>query len=196
MTSLGVLLVVLGAVVAYLLVDSVGVTRPYLALVRDVPYGAAIGAADLTVVQVNPSAGLRLVPADQRGQVVGRRAATQLFAGSPLTAGQVTDRGVPAPGQQVVGVELKPGQVPARALRAGEPVLLVVVPPSSVVGVPGATQDGAELTTIPASVAGPAAAQAGGNVRVDVAVAAADGPRVASMAVAGRIVLVATGGGR
>jgi hypothetical protein len=94
----------------------------------------------------------------------------------------------------VVGVELKPGQVPARALRAGEPVLLVVVPPSSVVGVPDAqAQEG--VSTIPASVAGPPVAEASGNVRVDVAVAAADGPRVASMAVAGRIVLVATGGG-
>jgi hypothetical protein len=195
MTSLGVLLVVLGAVVAYLLVDMVGVTRPYLALARDVPYGATIGAEDLTVVQVNPSAGLRLVPAGQRDQVVGRQAATQLFAGSPLTAGQVTDRGVPAPGQQVVGVELKPGQVPARALRAGEPVLLVVVPPTSVVGVPD-TQAQNGVSTIPATVAGQTVSQANGNVRVDVAVAAADGPRVASMAVAGRIVLVATSGGR
>lgn len=195
LTSLGVLLVVLGAVVAYMLVDTAGVSRPYLALARDVPYGATIAEADLTVVRVNPSTGLQLVPADQRAEVVGRQAAVQLFAGAPLTPAQVTDRQVPAPGQQVVGVELKPGQVPARALRAGEPVLLVVVPPSSVVGVPGTrTADG--VSTIPASVAGPPVSEATGNVRVDVAVAATDGPRVASMAVAGRIVLVATGGGR
>jgi hypothetical protein len=45
-------------------------------------------------------------------------------------------------------------------------------------------------------VAGQAVSQTNGNVRVDVAVAATDGPRVASMAVAGRIVLVATSGGR
>jgi hypothetical protein len=191
-----VLLVVVGAVVAYLLVDTVGVTRPYLALARDVPYGATIGPGDLTVVQVNPSAGLRLVPAVQRDRVIGRQAATQLFAGSPLTPSALTDRGVPGPGQQVVGVELKPGQVPARALRAGEPVVLVVVPPSSVVGVPDTqTGAGSGLSTIAATVAGPEVSETSGSVRVDVAVAAADGPRVASMAVAGRIVLVATGGG-
>jgi hypothetical protein len=196
MVSLGVLLVVVGAVVAYLLVATVGVTRPYLALARDVPYGATIGPADLTVVQVNPSAGLRLVPADQRDRVIGRQAATQLFAGSPLSPGEVTDRGVPAPGQQVVGMELKPGQVPARTLRAGEPVVLVVVPPSSLVGVPDTTGGaGSGLSTIPATVAGSEVAETNGNVRIDVAVATADGPRVASMAVAGRIVLVATGGG-
>lgn len=53
MTSLGVLLVVIGAVIAFLLVDTVGVTRAYLALARDVPYGATIGPDDLRVVQVN-----------------------------------------------------------------------------------------------------------------------------------------------
>jgi hypothetical protein len=195
LTSLGILLVVLGAVVAFLLVDTVGVTRPYLALARDVPYGATIGPDDLTVVQVNPSAGLRLVPADQRDRVIGRQAATGLFTGSPLAPSQLTDRGVPGPGQQVVGMDLKPGQVPARALRAGEPVVLVVVPPSSVAGIPD-TQGSSGTSTIPATVAGPEASQSDGSVRVDVAVAAGDGPRVASMAVAGRIVLVATGGGR
>jgi hypothetical protein len=194
LTSLGILLVVLGAVVAFLLVDTVGVTRPYLALARDVPYGATIGPDDLTVVAVNPSAGLRLVPADQRDRVIGRQAATQLFAGSPLAPSELTDRGIPGPGQQVVGMDLKPGQVPARSLRAGEPVVLVVVPPSSVVGVPD-TQGGGETATVPATVAGAEAPQSDGSVRIDVAVAAADGPRVASMAVAGRIVLVATGGG-
>lgn len=197
LTSLGILLVVLGAVVAFLLVDTVGVTRPYLALARDVPFGATIGPDDLTVVQVNPSAGLRLVPAGQRDRVIGRQAATRLFAGSPLSPSELTDRGVPGPGQQVVGIELKPGQVPVRALRAGEPVVLVVVPPSSVAGVPDAQGGaGGGLSTISATVAGAEVTEAGGNVRVDVAVAEADGPRVASMAVAGRIVLVANGGGR
>jgi hypothetical protein len=195
LASLGVLLVVLGAVVAFLLVDTVGVTRAYLAVARDVPYGATIGPDDLTVVQVNPSAGLRLVPAGQRDRVIGRQAATQLFVGSPLSPSQVTDRGVPGPGQQVVGMNLKPGQVPARALRVGEPVVLVVVPPSSVVGVPDTqTGSGGGTSTIPATVSGTQPPQSDGSVRVDVAVATADGPRVASMAVAGRIVLVATGG--
>ncbi|HEY6795929.1 MAG TPA: SAF domain-containing protein [Kineosporiaceae bacterium] len=195
MASLGVLLVVVGAVVAFLLVDMVGVTHPYLAVAREVPYGATIGPEDLVVVQLNAPAGLRLIPADQQAQVIGRQAATQLFAGTPLTLADVADRGVPAPGQQVVGMQLKPGQVPARALRVGEPVVLVVVPPSSVVGVPDA-QGGTGLSTITATVAGAEQTATDGSVRVDVAVAAVSGPRVASMAVAGRIVLVATGGGR
>lgn len=194
LTSLGVLLVVLGSVVAFLLVNAVGTTQAYLAVARDVPYGATISPQDLTVVQLNPSSGLRLVPAGQRDRIVGRQAATPLFAGSALSAAQVTDRGVPGPGEQVVGMDLKPGQVPARTLRAGEPVVLVVVPPASVVGVPGTDSDGGELSTVPATVAGVQGARSDGSVRVDVAVAKADGPRVASMAVAGRIVLVATSG--
>ena len=196
MLSLGVTLVAVGAVVSYLLMVTVGVTRPYLALARDVPPGATIGPDDVVVVNVNPAPGLRPVPAVQRDQMIGKQAAAQLFQGTLLTAAEVADRGVPAPDQQVVGVELKPGQVPARTLRTGQAVILVVVPAASVVGVPEAASGAAAgPSTIPATVAGPGVPEAGGNVRVDVAVAAADGPRVASMAVAGRIVLVVTGGG-
>jgi hypothetical protein len=94
-----------------------------------------------------------------------------------------------------VGMNLKPGQVPARALRAGEPVVLVAVPPSSVVGVPDTQTDPEGRTsTVPATVSGTQPPASDGSVRIDVAVATADGPRVASMAVAGQIALVATGG--
>ena len=103
--ALGVVLVALGAVVAYLLVVTAGVTRPYLAVTHKVPYGATIRADDLTVVDVNPAAGLKPIPADQRDRVVGKHAAADLFPGTLLTGDQLTDMAIPAPGQQLVGIE-------------------------------------------------------------------------------------------
>ncbi|MEV4199339.1 SAF domain-containing protein [Micromonospora globbae] len=191
--ALGVVLVALCAVIAYLLVVTAGVTRAYLAVGHDVPYGTTISAGDLVVVNVNPAAGLSPIPASDRDQVVGKHAAADLFAGTLLTRAQLTDKAIPAPGEQLVGIELKPGQLPARALRPGDAVILVVVPPTGLAGVPDTQSGGTSRpSTIPATVAGTAPPQTNGNVRVDVAVSQSDGPTVASMAAAGRLVIVLT----
>ncbi len=193
LAAAGVVLAVVGAIVAYLLVVTAGVTRPYLAVTHNVPYGAVIGAGDLTVVDINAAAGLQPIPADQRDQVVGKHAAADLFAGTLLTPAQLTDLAIPAPGQQLVGVELKPAQLPARPLKAGDAVLLVIVPPASLAGIPDPqASTAAKPTSIAATVAAASAPETNGSVRVDVAVAASDGPTVATMAAAGRVVIVVT----
>jgi hypothetical protein len=193
MVAVGVVLVVVGAVVAYLLVVTAGVTHPYLAVSRDVPYGAALGPDDLTVVNVNAAAGLQPIPASERGQVIGTHAAVNLVPGTLLTRAQLSDRAVPAPGEHLVGIELKPAQVPARALKSGDPVVLVIVPAVTLTGVPdpNATATAAP-ESVPATVVSATVAASNGNVRVDVAVAQADSRKVAAMAAAGRIVLVVT----
>src|SRR5262249_17219024 len=114
MVALGVVLVAVSAVAAYLFVVTAGATHPYLAVNRNVPYGATITAADLTVVDVTPAAGLHPIPASERDQVIGKHAAAELFPGTLLTRAQLTDLAIPAPGQHLVGIELKPAQVPAR----------------------------------------------------------------------------------
>src|SRR5437763_11251707 len=167
----GVVLVALGAVVAYLLVVTAGVTRPYLAVTHKVPYGATLRDSDLTVVDVNPAAGLAPIPASQRDQVVGKHAAADLFPGTLLTSDQLTDLAIPAPGQQLVGIELKPAQLPARPLKAGDAVLLVIVPPASLAGIPDPqASTAAKPTSIAATVAAASAPETNGSVRVDVAV--------------------------
>jgi SAF domain len=197
LVAVGVVLVAVCAVAAYLFVVTAGVTRPYLAVTRQVPYGAAIVSSDLTVVDVNPAAGLRPIAASQRDQVIGKHAAADLFPGTLLTHAQLTDLAIPAPGQQLVGVELKPAQVPARTLKAGDPVVLVIVPQSGISGVADAkASTSSRPESIPATVAAASPPATNGNVRVDVAVNQADGPTVASMAAAGRIVIVVTTRGR
>jgi len=191
--AVGVLLVVVGAVLAYLLVATAGITRPYLAVTRDVPYGAVIGPDDLTEVHLNPAPGLELIPASNRDGVIGKHAAADLFPGTPLTARQLADVAIPAPGQQVVGIELKPAQVPVRPLSPGDPVVLVVVPAANLAGVSDPQGNASTRpVSISATVAGAAGPDTTGNVRVDVAVGQNDGPTVAAMAAAGRIAVVVT----
>src|SRR5205814_6002699 len=123
-----------------------------------------------TLADDNPAAVLKPTPADQRDRLVGKHAAADLFPGTLLTGDQLTDRAIPAPGEQLVGIELKPAQVPARALSPGDAVILVVVPPSSLAGVPDAqASTAAGPVSITATVAGATPPQSDGNLRVDVA---------------------------
>ncbi|WP_432976835.1 SAF domain-containing protein [Dactylosporangium sp. CA-233914] len=193
MWALGIVLVVLGSVGAYVLVLQDGMTHPYLAVSHKVAYGAAIQDSDLTVINVNAAVGLDPIPAAQRAQVVGQHAAADLYPGTLLIRDQLTKAAIPAPGQQLIGIELKPGQLPARTLKPGDAVVLVVVPPTGLAGVPDPQSTAApQPSSIPATVAGTTAPATNGNVRVDVAVSTADGSVVAAMAAAGRIVLVVT----
>ena len=191
--AVGVVLVAVAAVLAYLLWVGSAVTRPYLAVSHTVPYGATIGPDDLTVVDINAATGLQPIPADQRGSVIGKHAAVDLVGGTLLTPAELTDQAIPAPGQQLIGIDLKPGQLPLRTLHTGDAALLVIVPATAVAGVPDTqpTPLGSP-PTIRATVAGASPPDTTGNVRVDVAVAQSDGPTVAAMAAAGRIVIVVT----
>jgi hypothetical protein len=193
MWALGVVLIVLGSVGAYVLVAQVGMTHPYLAVSHKVPYGTTLQDSDLAVINVNAAVGLDPIPAAQRAQVIGQHAAADLYPGTLLIRDQLTKTTIPAPGQQLIGIELKPGQLPARALKPGDTVVLVVVPPTGLTGVPDPQGSAAaQPSSIPATVAGATAPATNGNVRVDVAVSTTDGTVVAAMAAASRIVLVLT----
>jgi hypothetical protein len=97
----------------------------FLAVVRPVAAGQIISDADLSVVRVANSSDLRLLPAGQRAEVVGRTAAVPLAAGSLLTAPQVGEAVWPPAGQAVIAVPVKPGRAPA-VLAAGTRVVVLV----------------------------------------------------------------------
>lgn len=97
---------------------------PVLALSQPVPAGHLIGDADLRVVRVGAS-GIPLVPARDRRDVVGATAAVDLLAGVLLTRDMLTEPFIPGPGEAIVGVALKPGQLPAGGLKPSDHVQVV-----------------------------------------------------------------------
>jgi hypothetical protein len=98
-----------------------------LAVARPVPVGQQVTEADVMVVQLASAPGVAMVPADRRGEVVGRYAAVGLRPGSLFTPDAVSDQRAPTPGQAVLAVAVKTGLVPARGLVPGDRVLLVPV---------------------------------------------------------------------
>lgn len=188
----GVVIVVLGFLGAYWFATTAAASKQYLAVATTITAGQRITDADLKVVQINPG-GLTPIPAAQRASVVDRYAKVELVAGTLLINDQLTDNGFPGPGKQLIGLELKPAQLPARDLRPGEPVLIIITSDTRIQ--PGgpdgknAAQDLPNPPTIKAVVAGVGAPGAAGQVVVDVEVNATDGPGVLDRASQGRVAL-------
>ena len=124
LAALAVMLVVGCSAVSASLVFASGDTTAVLTVVRAVPVGQALTAADLGTADISGS-GVTAIAAATRDKIVGLTAAVDLVPGSLLTDGMVTREAVPGPGQAVVGLSLKPGLLPDAELRAGTTVMLV-----------------------------------------------------------------------
>jgi hypothetical protein len=186
MVSIGVILVVLGALGAWRFVGvAASGTHPYLAVYRPVAIGAPITAADLQVVRITSAAGLNPIDADEEHLVIGRYARVQLVPGSLLTAAELTRSPSPGAGQALVGLQLKPNQRPSRSLRPGQKVTLIQTPDQS-----STKFDPNAAPTWDASVLDVSAVQNDGSQVIDVIVDSGDVAAVATMGNAGRIVAV------
>jgi hypothetical protein len=191
MVSIGILLVVLGALGAWRFVGIAAAgTHPYLAVFKPVPLGAKITADDLQVVRITSAAGLNPIPAGEQRLVVGKYAKVQLVAGTLLTADELTDVASPANGQALIGLQLKAGQRPSRQLRAGDKVTLIETADTS--APPG--QPTGNAVTWPASVLDVAKPADDGSQVVDVVVDQSDAAAIATMGNAGRIVVALVSG--
>lgn len=136
----GVLLVLVCAVAFLLITVQSGGRRAVLVLARPVTVGQVLTVADLRPVDVGVDDGaVGVVAADAAASVVGRPAATSLPAGALLSPALVGAPLLPGPGQAVVAVAVKPGQVPAE-VSAGAAVLVVAQPAAS--PLPGAALPG------------------------------------------------------
>lgn len=179
----GAALLVAGAAGTAWLVTAMADATPVLVTARDVPAGAVLTAADLAVAQVGVDPSVAAIPATDRDTVIGQRAAAALPTGLLLAPDLVTADPIPAPGTSLVGVAVRPAQLPATPLAAGDPVTLVA-----------AAKDGDELPTtaspsMPATVVATRALDDGGTV-VDVTVPTTRAEQLATWVSTGRIVIV------
>jgi hypothetical protein len=185
--GLGLALVCVGAALAAVMTLAAGGRVAVLSVVRPVAAGEAVTNADLGVARVPTDPQLDPIPAAERQSVVGRLADVDLRQGTLLTRNQLTSVAIPGPGQAVVGVPLRPGQLPARPLRPGDKILVIETPG------PGATATSQAPSVEPvrgAVVVATGPPGADGSVVVDLVVSEDDSIALAGAAAAGRLSLV------
>lgn len=172
-----------GLLSAFLWVSASTTTEVVLARAT-VERGETITQADLTTVRIGVDPAVGAIPASQVHSLVGKRAALDIAAGTPLTAAQLTDVVVPGEGQTVVGLSLAPGFLPAVPLRVGDRVR-VIQPATALAGQPAAVP-----VSVAASVVGVAKTADGRATLVDVSVPADAAAELAAQTSSGKIVLV------
>ena len=193
---LGLALAATCGILAARAASAAGDRLPVLALSHDVAFGAPITAADLVVAKVARDPGLAPLSANERSRVVGEFASADLKAGTLLTAAMLTTQQMPGPGEALVPVTFRAGQLPASTLVAGERVQLVTTPQANTVDATSGSST-ANGTVRPATVLKVGTAGSDGSTTVDLLVSQADAAGVAIDAAAGRLTLiVASGGGR
>lgn len=182
-----VLVTLIGALGGAVVVARAGDRVDVLAVARDVPVGQTVTARDVKVVSFAEDPGLSPIPSGQRASVVGQRAAVDLYPGELLTRSQLSARGGLGDTAQVVGVELKRGFVPGDELRPGDKVTAVVLPAPGV----DTGSTGSEVPApVEATVKSVGTPDSAGAMVVNLVVAPADGPLLATKAAAKQIALV------
>lgn len=187
LVALAVVLIAVGALLAAYLVARVGETDSVIGVRNDVQRGQVVGQDDLMVVSISPDPALRTVPGTELGSAVGQYAAYDLVPGTILTPESVTEESIPGLQESVVGIALLPSQMPARPLRAGDPVRIVATPR------PQGDLGSGDPPAITATVLSAGASAESSRVVVDVAVRTDQAGVLAALVATGRVALVADG---
>lgn len=185
-TLIGAAVVALCAITAVVLFSSAADRTAAVMMVRDVPAGSKIDAADLGSAAVSASGKVRTIPASQADTIVGRIAAVDLTAGSLLNPAQVTDAAALPAGTVVAAAVLKDGQAPAD-LTAGDVVEIVETTTADASGTSDAVSRG---TGTVLDVSSPGDGE--GDSVVSLAVPSKDAVSVSAAGAAGRVSLVVT----
>lgn len=192
-TALGVLLVVGLSAWFALAYAAAGDRKSVLAVARAVPAGQAITAEDLKEVMVSADPALQPVPATERASVVGRPVGVALVPGTLLSRAHLaTDKLLPA-GRDVVGLSLKPGQVPL-GVAPGDPVIVVGTPTSASSSTDPDVAEIRVLATNAKVLAVEPPAASGDITVVSVIVDAGDAPAVAGAGASGQASVIVQGG--
>lgn len=183
---LGVLLIVVCAAGGVLTAMQVGDRENVLALARPVPVGHVMTAQDLKQVSVAADSTIDAMPASAASSVVGQPIAYSLPAGSLLTRSVLGAPQVPAQGEAIAAIGLKPGQFPPE-LTPGTRVAVLVTPGQN----PTANEQTSSWTAVVTGIAGGETEQV---TVVSLQLSDADARELAT-APAGQLSLVAIAGG-
>jgi hypothetical protein len=127
MAALAVLLIVGGALISAYLVMVSGQRVPVISVAQPVAAGQQIPASALQEVQLSATGGLDYIPWSDRAKVTQTFATVTLVKGALLTNGMISADTSVGKGNVVIGLALKPGQLPAGGLQPGDRVALYAV---------------------------------------------------------------------
>ncbi|MDL4814752.1 hypothetical protein [Actinomadura opuntiae] len=185
LAALAVLLILGGALASAYLVMASGQRVSAIRIAQPVAAGQRIPQSALEEVQVGDT-GVQFVNWSERLNVSRYYAAVPLVKGALLTNGMISRTDEAAKGRLVVGLALKPGQLPSGGVESGKKVTLYAV--GSGGGPRAGTVLAAEAIVINVGGGGGSRLRSD-QTNVDVAIAPADAAQVAQAASAGTVAI-------
>jgi hypothetical protein len=197
---LGLLLIVVCAGAVALLTVNAGRRRAVLVVVRSVAAGALVERADVSATNASVDPVVHVVPVSEISRVVGRVASVNLVPGTLISFDQLSTGPRLPPGNAVVGLALKPGQLPSPLQPLDRVMLVQTVAAggsglSAQSGAAGGSAQPTSTVLVPsAQVYAIGQSADGQSTTVSVAVSSASAPAVAAASAADQISVVLLGG--
>ena len=189
--AVGAVLVLTGAGAFALAYSHLGGRTSVIELKSAVTAGQVISLSDLRSVQVAADSSVPLIPVSDASQVIGHRAGVSLPAGTLLSAADLGGGSVPAAGQTLVALEVKPGSYPSQVA----PGATVAVSALTAVGQTGAALNVASLPT--ATVLSVTQADnSSGDVEVSLQASQSAAGQIAAIPLDGADLIVLSAGGQ
>lgn len=181
---LGVLCVCLGGLGAAMAFGQIADADPVIVVERSVARGERLEAGDLGVTSMGRAPGVRTMPADQIGSLIGLTALVDLPQGSVVGAGAIGEASLPE-NSALVGIKVPGGRIPTVAMPPGTELMLVPLATD--------TNESVVSTRIEALVVSAPVAGVDGQWTLDVAVPVSVAPTVATLSALESIVVIRTG---
>jgi hypothetical protein len=189
--AVGAVLVLAGASAFALAYSHVGGRTSVIELKSAVTAGQTISLSDLRSVQVAADSSVPLIPVADAAQVIGHRAGVSLPAGTLLSAADLGGGSVPAAGETLVALEVKPGSYPSQVA----PGATVAVTALTAAGQSGTAVNVASLPTATVLSVTPAASSSG-DVEVSLQASQAAAGQIAAIPLDGADLIVLSAGGQ
>ena len=183
----GVVLVLACGLGAGLLFEHQGGKVSVIKMAKGVPAGHQIEASDLTTAQIATD-DIPAFAGNHMNEVIGKTAAVGLVPGEILNRAMVTSRPATPSGYVVAGVSLKPGQLPAGGVSAGDQVMVIVLASQSAGGSSG-TGSGAIVLENSVQVSASAESSDGTSTVVSLLIPKSDAAQLAQANNAGLVAL-------
>jgi hypothetical protein len=185
LAALAVLLILGGALTSAYLVMASGKRVSAVRVAQPVAAGQQIPGSALEEVQIG-NTGIDFIRWTEHTRVAGARAAVPLVKGALLTNGMVARSDAATDGRVIVGLALKPGQLPADGLQPGDRVSLYGVGGQNTGAVRPGTTLSEDAIVYGVAKAGDQTLQSD-QTMISVAVPPAQAPQVAQAASAGAV---------
>lgn len=155
--------------------------------------GQVISLSDLRSVQVAADSSVPLIPVSEAAKVIGHRAGVSLPAGTLLSDADLGGSSVPAAGQALVALEVKPGSYPSQVA----PGATVAVAPVTATG-QSAAAVAVEVASLPTAtvLSITPASNSSGDVEVSLQATQSEAGQIASIPADGAQLIVLSAGGQ